>query len=97
MAVDKRMSLRKLATKVGMTQAGFLNMLKKETMTVSMLEKVCLVLKTSPGNFFSDHQYYASQVKASEPEAMPKQNTTPLENIDKNVSKIVKILEQKKQ
>lgn len=46
--VQKRVSKRKLAEKVGMSWAGFHSMMKNETMTVAMLERIAEALKLTP-------------------------------------------------
>ncbi len=95
LCVDKRISLRKLAAKIEMSQPGFMRMLKSESMSVSTLEKIAKALKTPPGDFFDDHPYYTAPAK--EPEGKPQFETSknPLDSIDRNVSKIVEILEAK--
>lgn len=46
--VQKRISKRKLAEKVGMSWAGFHTMMKNETMSVAMLERIAHALKLTP-------------------------------------------------
>lgn len=45
-------ALKEVAISAGISEQGFLAMLKKQSMKVETLEKICLVLKKSPIEFF---------------------------------------------
>lgn len=96
LVVDKRLSLRKLAMKVGMTQPGFMRMLKNESMTVETLERVAAALKVPISEFFEPGEANAVQVKEPEATYGNKTEVQLLANIDRNVEKIAQAVSNKK-
>ena len=52
LAAGKRISIKELAKLCGLSEQGFHYMLKKQSMRVSTLEKICYVLEINPLDLF---------------------------------------------
>lgn len=58
----KKISIRQLCIKIGISEQGYYKMIGNKTMTVKNLESICELLKVSPCEFFNDSPYYRESI-----------------------------------
>jgi transcriptional regulator with XRE-family HTH domain len=75
LAVNKNINLKDLAEKIGMSEGGFHQSLKNNTLKVSVIEKIAEILQIPVFVLFEDNEIIKSEENVLQPETINKINT----------------------